>query len=248
MKRKNAGFTLLELVVVVAVMGLISTMAMDVYTDHSNQKRFEVTKKRLAEIKFAIIGDPMMRVGSQVVLSGFYNDMKRQPKSIDELISDTSTSGGEYCENSNGDEASTYSDKSTCEAVTDHHWVEWQGPYLHNLQSSMVFKDGWGREFLWPDASTYSTSGNLIISSYGLNGLEDSSLSTNVYENDISRTIFYSELTNIDAIKALRAPEYCVDTTTAEVYTAYTTSAGCTAAGITAGVDYIWVTFPSMYP
>lgn len=166
-KRKNTGFTLLELVVVVAVMGLISSMAMDVYTDNSNQKRFEATKERLAEIKFAIIGDPMMRMGNQRVLNGFFHDTQSLPNTISELIYP--------CIEPSSKKGVTATDKSTCTAG-GNNWVHdnWNGPYLTNIQSDgneLVFRDAWGNNssdgnFGW---LLTPNGGGLVIQTKGLN-------------------------------------------------------------------------------
>lgn len=243
-KRKNAGFTLLELVVVVAVMGLISSMAMDVYTDNSNQKRYEATKDRLAEIKFAIIGDPMMRKGSQAVLSGFFNDMNRLPQSLSELISSPATN--ETCTNSTYTIESTYTDQATCE-LAGHIWGDWKGPYLNsqNINGNNVFTDAWGNSHLWDNPSsidlsnfgwnlTFSTSPiKLEITTAGLNHKSTGS----GYEEDKSIVIYEKDLDNIATVSAFANPEYCINTATSTV-TVHLTTTACTAAG------HIWVVFP----
>jgi prepilin-type N-terminal cleavage/methylation domain-containing protein len=195
--RKNAGFTLLELVVVVAVMGLISSMAMDVYTDSSNQKRFEATKSRLAEIKFAIIGDPQMRVGSQAVLTGFFNDMGRLPRNIAELI--TPNNSGFCLHDTDYSVSVSAVNAIDCAAITVGSWswtpedsANWKGPYLHNIQTAVddsgtpndasddvgyiAFADAWGNishsnNFGWIFNATTEISGDfgyLSIQSIGL--------------------------------------------------------------------------------
>ncbi len=216
-KKNSIGFTLIELVVVVAIMGLMSTMAMDLYTDKSNQKRFELTKQRLAEIKFAIIGDPMMRVGSQVVLTGFFNDMKRLPRNIDELIS---ANGDPYCLHDTKysiDTSKTISDCPSGWTWTDDsiRLKTWNGPYLINIQSdgnALIFSDAWGNSssdgnFGWK-VTTEDTTKNLIIESLGLDRVEGGSTG-NEYELDYSRTIFISELERIDNIT--QDAGYCID-------------------------------------
>ncbi len=224
-KRKNAGFTLLELVVVVAVMGLISTMAMDVYTDHSNQKRFDATKERLAEIKFAIIGDPMMRVGSQAVLSGFYNDTNRLPNTLSELIYQCRTPAP-----ANIGVPST--DQNDCEVTQGNIWeVNWNGPYLSNIQSAgnaLIFSDAWGNSssdgnFGW--TFTSPSTDNLTVRSIGLNRTPGTNGSTNQYENDYPSTTsgqFLITQAEVNVVKARRADKlngYCVNTTTKTVDT-----------------------------
>ncbi len=222
-KQKNAGFTLLELVVVVAVMGLISTMAMDVYTDQSNQKRFEATKERLAEIKFAIIGDPMMRVGSQAVLTGFYDDMAELPNDIDGLISDPKNKG--ECDNSG---VITLTDETSC--ISPATWTSyWRGPYLHNLQSkngSLVFNDAWGNAFDWD----YSSSpGNLIVTSAGLN--RDINPSDEGYEEDKFTTIYATELANIVYLNSLTTG-YCVIPSTNKIDISITSQTTCISPNV----------------
>ncbi|NRA56275.1 MAG: prepilin-type N-terminal cleavage/methylation domain-containing protein [Gammaproteobacteria bacterium] len=188
--KKYSGFTLLELVVVVAVMGMISTMAMEVYTNNSNQQRYDLTKQRLAEIKFAIIGDPMMRVGSQAVLSGFFNDMKRLPYTLSELIYQCRT-------NLN---VGIPANKDNCDLALGEIWEEkWDGPYLNNIQSNgndLVFRDAWGNNsddgnFGWnyagsaePVPPTLPTD-HLWIQSLGLDRILTTITSdTNKYEID----------------------------------------------------------------
>jgi len=245
MKRKNAGFTLLELVVVVAVMGLISTMAMDVYTDNSNQKRFEATKQRLAEIKFAIIGDPQMRVGSQAVLTGFFNDMGRYPRNLQELTESLTAQNypnsglciKDYIPDDSVDQTTCASSSGTWIVEADDKSA-WRGPYINNLQSSngaIVFIDAWGMDFDW----TFNTTPvNLQITSYGLNRASGGS----DYEADQAITINKTELDSTAVLKALppaTSPSYCIDITSSAINFSYTDPAACTAV-----LNHIWVVFP----
>lgn len=241
-KRKNAGFTLLELVVVVAVMGLISSMAMDVYTDNSNQKRFEATKERLAEIKFAIIGDPMMRVGSQAVLTGFFNDMGRYPKNLQELTEDLTAQNypnSGLCITGYVPDDSVINE-TTCTTASGTWVIEaddksaWSGPYLHNLQTAVddngtpndasddvgyiAFADAWGNishsnNFGW---SFYTTNlpTSLVIKSSGLN--RSFAPLEPGYEEDKSTTIYATELAYIDNLKSLNTG-YCIENSTFEI-------------------------------
>lgn len=229
-KRKNAGFTLLELVVVVAVMGLISTMALDVYSDHSNQKRFEATKERLAEIKFAIIGDPMMRVGSQAVLSGFYYDTGRLPKALSELIF--------QCRTSTDNIGVIAVDKDECVDAGNEWEDNWHGPYLNNIQSdngSLVFRDAWGNtntddNYGWVFDYT-ALAGSLKIQSLGLNRVSGSTTG-NPYENDYPVSNYYlvseTQTDQIDYLKQLQLTGYCVNTTTKVIDTSITDQLLCT--------------------
>jgi prepilin-type N-terminal cleavage/methylation domain-containing protein len=148
-KRKNAGFTLLELVVVVAVMGLISSMAMDVYTDNTNQARYDLTKKRVEEIRYAIIGDDSRSLNGQPTISGFIADTGKVPSEIRQLILK------EYCE----DDPWQVTDSDCTSTWVDQTEYNWKGPYLKAYSSVKytrkiggvdvsknipVYRDGWG--------------------------------------------------------------------------------------------------------
>jgi len=216
-KRKNAGFTLLELVVVVGIMGLMSTMAMDLYTDKSNQKRFELTKQRLAEIKFAIIGDPMMKVDNQKVLSGFYYDMGQLPTNLKELISDQKSKGS--CTTNTG--ATTFTSEANCTPPSSWETL-WNGPYITNIQSSsgnLVFADAWGNgditdNFGWVFEPSTTPAGSLKIQSLGLDR-DTGSLGDNRYEDDYPASILFlvtkAETDIIDELKKLKHTGYCYD-------------------------------------
>ncbi|PCI53612.1 MAG: hypothetical protein COB45_10175 [Gammaproteobacteria bacterium] len=244
--RKNAGFTLLELVVVVAVMGLISSMAMDVYTDNSNQKRFEATKQRLAEIKFAIIGDPMMRVGSQAVLSGYYNDMNRLPETLSELVY--------QCHDASSYIGVTAVDQTACEATSGNIWeISWHGPYLTNIQSSgsnLVFRDAWGNKsastdgkYGWTytliDTDSDSTNDTIQIQSSGLGA------GSGDYETDYPSTgnlIHKVDLDRIDHLKGLTTTSgYCINTSVSDhtIDSTYSDKDLCNTE-----TDRSWAAFP----
>ncbi len=208
--KKYSGFTLLEMIVVVAVMGLISSMALDVYVDKTNQHRFELTKERLAEIKFAIIGDPQMRVGSQAVMSGFYYDLGRLPLTLSELLY--------QCRNATGIGVAA-AEQATCEATIGNVWEEdWQGPYIINIQSEnsgLTFRDAWGNEDLgngnwgW---LVINGGGGLSIKTMGLDRLLGG---VEGYEMDYptgGALINVSDLAYIDNLKNLQLLGYCVDT------------------------------------
>ncbi|WP_415882132.1 type II secretion system protein [Neptuniibacter sp. QD34_54] len=51
---KQHGFTLLELVIVVAVMGLIASLATEFVVHETNQKRFATTKEKREDVRLAV--------------------------------------------------------------------------------------------------------------------------------------------------------------------------------------------------
>ena len=82
------AFTLLELLVVIALLGLISVMSVQVFMSEDNQDRFDSTIKRIDEIKKAVCG---RKAGAESVYSdveGYFADMGvfpelRKPDELD---------------------------------------------------------------------------------------------------------------------------------------------------------------------
>lgn len=90
---KQQGFTLLELVVVVAVMGLIASLATEFVVHESNQSRYDQTKERRAVIREA--------------LSNYYADCAEFPDSLNWLVSKSNLSANK-CGASNADWVGPY--------------------------------------------------------------------------------------------------------------------------------------------
>lgn len=162
--KHQGGFTLLELVVVIAVLGLIANLATEFVAQNTNQERFNTTKARQAMIREAILGNPSATQNGEVQVSGFIADTGRAPKYLIELITQ------EYCKNTDA----VYTNQSDCEAASVGGWnasIEgWNGPYLHgydiekvydsndNLRYAFkIFRDGWGNTAsAWADGTETS--------------------------------------------------------------------------------------------
>ena len=175
-RHRQAGLTLLELLLVVTILSAVAYMSLAVVDNGGNQTRFEDTRNRLALIRTAIIGDSSRSLNGQPEISGFVADMGRLPLNLNELVSepvdcDPDTAGNQPC--SWGIDAAT------------GLWRGWNGPYLPASAGTGVFRDGWGNDdggnnfgWLFDDAGS---PGALIVQSYGLDGAAGGS---DVYEVD----------------------------------------------------------------
>ena len=82
----GTGFSLLELLVVVSLLGMLALATTVMVDNTDDQQRFELTRTRLQQIRTAIIGDPSRTFNGEPVLSGFAMDMGRLPANINELV------------------------------------------------------------------------------------------------------------------------------------------------------------------
>lgn len=184
--KQQSGFTLLELIVVISIIGLITSLATDFMVNETNQNRYNLTQQRLQQIRYAIVGDSSRSLNGHPVFSGYIADTGHIPKYLRDLVSNG------YCTNAAID------NQPACLSVSAK-WREqnnWKGPYLqasgykdlcneekHIIARIPTFRDGWGSHqdfncahhdvndalnFGWE--FTITDRQNILITSFGLNG------------------------------------------------------------------------------
>lgn len=154
------GFTLVELLVIVVILGFLLSMMPRVFTEDSNQRRFDETRERMKEIKKAILGIPgsYLVEGSQR-FGGYVVDMGRLPvlnrdRQPEELWEQKGQAGKSY--------------SSRCRRP-----IGWGGPYMEKPRGG-ILKDGWGNPLVFKDSFTCLLEiarGNMVIVSYGSDGM-----------------------------------------------------------------------------
>lgn len=147
-----SGFTLLELLVVIALLGAISLASMTVIIDTHDIDSLDATEKRWEEIRKAIIGDSSLNLNNSPMLSGYVVDMGRLPVNLDELVAK------DYDYDDDGDPNTPNITVINQPAwatlpinggtgipagVTGELSTGWRGPYLYTA-GSQFFRDGWG--------------------------------------------------------------------------------------------------------
>ena len=194
---RQAGFTLLELLVVVLILSAIAFAALDSLQADTNHVRFDDTRNRLIMMRDAIIGPRNVVVNGQPVVAGFVADVGRLPRCVQELIEREVD-----CDND------TVTDPESPRAwVGDSSlgtglFSGWRGPYVSAIreQSSglAVFRDGWGNDLAGaPEDYGWSrfdeASGDLTVQSLGRDGLANPSSASDyanlaLYEQDFPPT------------------------------------------------------------
>lgn len=132
------GFSLIEVVVVIAIVSLMASMAVPLAAKVIDQSRTEATRKQMEEIHKAIVGDPALGT------PGFVGDMGRLPQGAQPL-SQLNTQAGQR-----GGTLGTLGVR-----------MGWWGPYVNSGFSSGAYQnDAWGTPYAY-------NSGTGQITSYG---------------------------------------------------------------------------------
>ena len=150
--RRKRAFTLLELVVVIAILAVLSTVAMRSVSGIASQTRFEVTQRTLDQIQTAILGNPNdHQPDGALVINGFVADMGRLPNSLDELLN--MPAGAPLF---------------AVQPAADPNVIVaggWRGPYVRLSLGATNLCDGWGIALTnYPDGN-----GGFTVISYGAN-------------------------------------------------------------------------------
>ena len=128
-RRDQSGFTLLELIVVVALMGILAAVAIRPAQQLFNQARTDETMQEMNALVFAIVGNPELENNGVRSDFGYVGDVGAMPPDLDALHSNP----GSY---------------ST-----------WKGPYIEDpfSQTPGEFKkDAWGDDYVFLDTTIKS--------------------------------------------------------------------------------------------
>lgn len=130
----NRGFTLIEILMVVMLIGVVAVVAVPQYIDFTNNAKIAVTQEKLVTIKQAIIGDPRIVSEGRVVAAGFIAHMGSVPANLTVLV--------------------TQGAQANYDPFTK---TGWRGPYLDDSDAN------WDRD-AWGTALSYDSVGRTITS------------------------------------------------------------------------------------
>lgn len=154
-----------------AILAVVTTLAIRALDDVEDQRRFEATQRGLEELEFAILGSPDDRAadGSRTV-SGFVADMGRLPKSVGETLQINGSALDTVTLRELWQEppplqmfALRHANKAnTIPATAADPDVRvpggWRGPYIRLPLGSETLFDGWGNGYISPRSGSAPTA------------------------------------------------------------------------------------------
>ncbi|MCE9608294.1 MAG: prepilin-type N-terminal cleavage/methylation domain-containing protein [Planctomycetia bacterium] len=149
MRLRRSAFTMLEMIIVLSILAVLTTVAVQSLEPLSKQSRVDATQKTLDELRAAIVGRPTNTTDVNASAPSFVADVGRLPMSIDELFMKMDGLADFHSGALAGDD----SDVTVARG--------WRGPYMRLPAGATMLRDGWGNPF------AFDTSNGLTVASLG---------------------------------------------------------------------------------
>ncbi len=137
--RNPSGFTLIELVIIIVLLGIISSIVILKIGDLIRNSEVNATMNEMKNLKKALVGDPNAIVEGRYVNPGYKGDVGSLP----------SQENGLGCLVENLDGAPAWN-KFTRRG--------WNGPYIEKGKDDSYRKDAWGNEYIYSNVAATITS------------------------------------------------------------------------------------------
>lgn len=120
------GFSLVELVIVIVVLGILAAFAVPRFGSMSSSAKIAATKEEMTSLKRAIVGNPSAVSGGQYIDRGFEGDIGFAPSRLQDLAIKP-------------DSVAAYNQLTR---------LGWNGPYMDSA-GGLYLKDAWGTNYVY---------------------------------------------------------------------------------------------------
>lgn len=131
-RRSTKGFSLIELLVVVAVLSATAYVALDAVDNDTSQIRFDMTQQRMGAVRTAIIGEQGLSANGTPVIAGFVADVGQLPPCLRALL----------VQNADCDQDETADFTPPPYQQIGALTFGWRGPYIS--ENPVSLRDAWG--------------------------------------------------------------------------------------------------------
>ena len=140
----KAGFTMIELVMVIVVMAALAAVSVPRINDFITNSKIQASKNEMLQIRAAISGTPDRTAGGRYVDRGYIGDVGAVPSSLNDLITNPGLPAYDYFSRTG-----------------------WNGPYLVDNGTGEILRDAWLVNYVLNVADS-------TIRSFGPNKIDDS--------------------------------------------------------------------------
>ncbi|MBU4320575.1 MAG: prepilin-type N-terminal cleavage/methylation domain-containing protein [Nitrospinae bacterium] len=169
------GFTLIELVIVMVLIGILAAGAVLMFGNVVTQQRFDETVKEMNNLKMAMLGNPEMTQSGARSSFGFVGDIGALPSTLTPLVEKGALPSRVT--------TFTYDPSVGVETGTGAGWL---GPYIDDKKDEsgnyLALMDGWGTAYTYNNATGQ-------ITSYGPDGVSGGGDDITIPETSIAGLI-----------------------------------------------------------
>ena len=154
---KCFGFTLIEVLVGMALMGLFAAITMVAVNKIDEKVKYDKTQKMMSEIKEALLGKPGIYCNGWKQFTGYVSDMGVLPTLVDDKGNKVEKGGQPRAlwtrDINNNDDTEDQGIDITGNFLWKHYkdskiWAGWRGPYIRPPGDG-VLRDGWGTPYMF---------------------------------------------------------------------------------------------------
>lgn len=116
----------MELVIIIVVLGILASVAVPMFGNMINSSKISATKSELESLKRAIVGNPRVVAGGELVDRGYQGDVGTAPAQLADLVTKPV-------------------------AVASYNRITrigWNGPYIENSNGDYL-KNAWGNNYVY---------------------------------------------------------------------------------------------------